>query len=148
MSFSTGPLLLLLKQFSLDGSQAIHCPLFYDCFLESNLSLSVSVSDILYRDSNVDDCIVGQGWLGKWGNQVPQAGLKEWKGKGSHSEKAKQENVGNVKWENKEKPVYLCLISFHLCSNFPRNLYICWGKWKLFDAELLIKEKVKEKKKL
>lgn len=95
--------------------------------------------------STVDDCILGQGWLGKWGNQIPQARLKEWKGKGNYSEKTKEENVGNIKWENKKKPVYHSLISFHLCSNVPQDLCICQGKWKLFDAELLIKEKIKEK---
>lgn len=141
MPFSTGPFLLLLKQFSLDGSRAIHCSLFYDCFLENNLSLSVSVYNICYRESTVDDCIEGQGWLGKWENQVPQAGLKEWKGKGSHAEKRKDENVGEYKIEEQKKPVYLCLIFCHLYANFPQDLYICWDRWKLFDAELLIKKK-------
>lgn len=102
MPFSTGLFLLFLKQFSLDGSWAIHCSLFYECFLENNLSLSVSVYNICYRESTVDDCIEGQGWLAKWENQVPQAGLKEWKGKGSHSEKGKDENVGEYKIEEQK----------------------------------------------
>lgn len=93
-----------------------------------------------YGGSAVDDCVEGQGWLGKWGNQAPLAGLKEWKGKGSHSEKAKEEKVGNVKWKNKKKgsPFLPDLLP-------PWDLYVCRERWKLFDAELLIK-KIMEKK--
>lgn len=101
MSFSTGPFLLLLKQFSLDDSRAIHCSFMTVSLRVTHHCLYLPLT--CYRGSAVEDCVEGQGWLGKWGNQAPQAGLKEWKGKGSHSEKAKEEKVGNVKWKNKKR---------------------------------------------
>lgn len=56
---------------------------------------------MLQRQS-VDDCIEDKGDWESEKNRFHKQGTKEWKGKGSHSEKAKEENVESLKLESEK----------------------------------------------